>query len=278
MATITAAQVKELRDATAVSMMDCKKALQETDGNMEEATRLLRERGMATASKRAAKATNQGIIATDSADDGKTVGLVEVNCETDFVSRNEDFQAFVTELAAASTTTDDPLAEVCADALTDRIAAIGENLKIRRNVRFSLQGSGAIGAYIHMGGKVGVLVELGCEKDDTVAAPAYQQLLRDLTLHVAACNPSYMVAEEVPAADLAAERAIFAKQVEGKPEQIIDKIVDGKVKKFYSEICFLQQGFVKEPKQSVAELLAETGKALDDTLTIRRYVRYQLGA
>ena len=278
MATITAAQVKELRDATAVSMMDCKKALQETDGNMEEATRLLRERGMATATKRAAKATNQGIIATDSTDDGKTVGLVEVNCETDFVSRNEDFRAFVTELATASTTTDEPLSEVCADALTDRIAAIGENLKIRRNVRYSLQGTGAIGAYIHMGGKVGVLVELGCEKDDTVAAPAFQELLRDLTLHVAACSPSYMVAEEVPAADLEAERAIFAKQVEGKPEQIIEKIVDGKIKKFYSEICFLQQGFVKEPKQSVAELLAETGKALDDTLTIRRYVRYQLGA
>jgi elongation factor Ts len=279
MATITAAQVKELRDATAVSMMDCKKALQETDGDMEAATRLLRERGMATASKRAAKATNQGIIATDSADDGKTVGLVEVNCETDFVARNEDFQAFVNELATASTTTDEPLSEVCADALTDRIAAIGENLKIRHNVRFSLQGTGAIGAYIHMGGKVGVLVELGCEKEDTVAAPACQQLLRDLTLHVAACSPSYMAAEEVPAAELEAERAIFAKQVpDGKPEQIIAKIVEGKLKKFYGEICFLQQGFVKEPKQSVAELLAETGKALDDTLTIRRYARYQLGA
>ena len=278
MATITAAQVKELRDATAVSMMDCKKALQETDGNMEEATRLLRERGMATASKRAAKATNQGIIATDSADDGQTVGLVEVNCETDFVARNEDFQAFVNELATASTTTDEPLSEVCADALTDRIAAIGENLKIRHNVRFSLQGTGAIGAYIHMGGKVGVLVELGCEKEDTVAAAAFQQLLSDLTLHVAACSPSYMVAEEVPAAELEAERAIFAKQVEDKPEQIIGKIVEGKLKKFYGEICFLQQGFVKEPKQSITELLAETGKALDDTLTIRRYARYQLGA
>jgi len=278
MATITAAQVKELRDATAVSMMDCKKALQETDGNMEEAMRLLRERGMAVAAKRAAKATNQGIIASDKSEDGKTVGLVEVNCETDFVARNDDFKAFVTAMATKAVTTDEALSEVCADELTDQIASIGENLKIRRNARFVLQGTGAIADYIHMGGKVGVLVELACEKDDTTAAPAFQELLRDLTLHVAACNPSHLVADEVPADVLESERAIFAKQVEGKPEQIIDKIVDGKIKKFYSEICLLEQGFVKEPKQSVTDLLAETGKALDDTLSIRRFVRYQLGA
>ncbi len=278
MATITAAQVKELRDATAVSMMDCKKALQETDGNMEEATRLLRERGMAVAAKRAAKATNQGIIASSKSDDGKTVGLVEVNCETDFVSRNDSFKAFVDAMAVKAVTTDEPLSDVCADALTDQIASIGENLKIRRNVRFELQGTGAIGDYIHMGGKVGVLVELGSEKEETTAAPAFQQLLRDLALHVAACSPAHLVPDEVPADVLEAERAIFAKQVEGKPEQIIDKIVEGKIRKFYSEICLVEQGFVKEPKQSITDLLAEAGKALDDTLTIRRFVRYQLGA
>ncbi len=278
MATITAAQVKELRDATAVSMMDCKKALQETDGNMEEAMRLLRERGIAVAAKRAAKATNQGIIASAKSDDGQTVGLVEVNCETDFVSRNDDFKAFVVEMAAKSTTTDEPLSDVCADELTDRIASIGENLKLRRNVRFSPQGTGAIADYIHMGGKVGVLVELGCAKAETTEAPAFQELLRDLTLHVAASNPAYLVAGDVPEDEIASERAIFAKQVEGKPEQIIDKIVDGKLKKFFSEICLVEQGFVKEPKQSVTELLAEVGKGVDDTLTIRRFVRYQLGA
>ncbi|MBL7077859.1 MAG: translation elongation factor Ts [Kiritimatiellae bacterium] len=278
MATITATQVKELRDATAVSMMECKKALQETDGNIEEATRLLRERGMAVAAKRAAKATNQGIIASDKSDGGTTVGLVEVNCETDFVARNDDFKAFVVALAAKAVTTDEPLSEACADELTDQIASIGENLKIRRNVRFELQGTGAIADYIHMGGKVGVLVELACEKDNTTEAPAFQELLRDLTLHVAACNPSYLTSDEVPEDELNAERAIFAKQVEGKPEQIIDKIVDGKVRKFFGEICLVEQGFVKEPKQSVTDLLAEVGKSVDDTLTIRRYVRYQLGA
>jgi elongation factor Ts len=278
MATITAAQVKELRDATAVSMMDCKKALQETDGKIEEATRLLRERGIATAAKRATKATNQGIIASDKSDDGKTVGLVEVNCETDFVSRNDDFKAFVAALATQAVITDEPLSEVCADELTDKIASIGENLKIRRNVRFTLEGTGAIGDYIHMGGKVGVLVELGCEKEASTDAAAFQELLRDLTLHVAACNPSYLVAEDVPADQIEAERSIFAKQVEGKPEQIIDKIVDGKLRKFFGEICLMEQGFVKEPKQSISALLAETGKALEDTFTIRRYARYQLGA
>ncbi|NQU40477.1 MAG: translation elongation factor Ts [Lentisphaerae bacterium] len=278
MATITAAQVKELRDATNVSMMECKKALQESDGSMEEAMRLLRERGMAVAAKRADRATNQGIIATDSADGGKTVGLIEVNCETDFVARNEDFRAFVNKLATQTCTTDEDLGKLCADEINAKIAAIGESLKVRRNARYTLQGTGAIGAYIHMGGKVGVLVELGCEKEASVEAPAFQQILRDLTLHVAACNPAYLVSDEVPASELDAERAIFAKQVEGKPEQIIDKIVDGKIKKFFAEICFVDQGFVKEPKQSISELLADVGTSLDDKLTIRRFVRYQLGA
>lgn len=277
MATITAAQVKELRDATNVSMMDCKRALQETDGKLEEATRLLRERGMAVAAKRASKATNQGIIASDKREDGKTYGLVEVNCETDFVARNDDFKAFVTAMAARAVTTDEPLAEVCADELNEKIASIGENLKIRRNARYTLQATGAIADYIHMGGKVGVLVEIGCEKEASRDAPAFKEVLRDLTLHVAASNPTYLVPEDVPEDVVAAEREIFAQQVKDKPAQIIGKIVDGKMKKYFSEVCLVEQGFVKEPKQSINDLVAETGKALDDALTIRRFVRYQLG-
>ena len=277
MATITASLVKELRDATNVSMMECKRALQETDGNIEQSMRLLRERGMAVAAQRASKATNQGIIACDFADEGKTVGMVEVNCETDFVARNADFKAFVAEIASKTVETDASLAERCADELNAKIAAIGENIKISRNVRFQQQGTGAIGSYIHMGGKVGALVELACEKEDTVKADAFVELLKDLTLHVAACAPAYLVADEVPEAEVNAEKEIFAKQVEGKPAQIIDKIVDGKIKKFFGEICLVEQGFVKEPKQSITDLLTATGKAVDDTLSIKRFVRYQLG-
>jgi elongation factor Ts len=277
MVDITASLVKQLRDATNVSMMECKRALQETDGDLDKATTLLREKGIAVAAKRAAKAANQGIIAATSADEGKALAMAEVNCETDFVARNSDFKAFVEQVAEAALGTDDALSEVMHDTLIDKIASIGENIKIRRNVRYSLQGTGKVASYIHMGGKVGVLIEVACGKDETVASPVFDELVRDLTLHVAATAPACLTSDEVPEDDIAAERAIFAKQVEGKPENIVSMIVDGKIRKYFSEICLVDQGFVKEPKTSITELLAEKGKELGDELTIKRFVRYQLG-
>ncbi len=278
MAQITAAQVKELRDATNVSMMECKRALVETNGDIDAAMKILRERGMAIATKRASKAANQGIIAAASCDEGKTLAMAEVNCETDFVARNDNFKAFVTEVTEKGLTTDEELSAVMADLLIDKIAAIGENIKIRRNVRYTLAGTGKVASYIHMGGKVGVLVEVACEKADTLGKPEFDQVVRDVSLHVAAAAPRFLDASGVPEAELAAEREIFAKQVEGKPANIVDKIVDGKVRKYLAEICLIDQGFVKEPKQSITELLAEVGKQVDDKLTILRYTRYQLGA
>jgi elongation factor Ts len=278
MADITAAQVKELRDATGVSMMDCKKALVEANGDLNAATKLLRERGVAVAAKRAGKSANQGIVAAASTADGNTLAMVEVNCETDFVARNSDFQAFVASVAEKALTTDADLGELMQDVLMDKIAAVGENMKIRHNVRYLLDGLGKVASYIHMGGKVGVLVDVGCGKPETVSAPAFEVLVKDLTLHIAAAAPRYLDAAAVPADVLAAEREIYAKQVEGKPANIVDKIVDGKIRKFYEEVCLTDQGFVKEPKQSITALLEETGKALGDTITIRRFVRYQLGA
>lgn len=274
---ITAKEVKALRDATNVSMMECKKALIEANGDIEQATKLLREKGMSVATKRAAKETNQGKIASAEANGGNVRSLVEVNCETDFVARNEDFIAFVDDLAQRACETDQPLAEICHDELMSKVAAIGENIKIRRNTRFTLTETGAIGSYIHLGGKVGVLVELGCTKAETTANPEFQTLLSDLTLHIAACSPSHLNSDEVPDELIQSERAIFAKQVEGKPENIIEKIVDGKIAKFYGEICLVDQGFVKEPKQTITELLQEKGQAIGDSLVIRRFVRYQLG-
>lgn len=274
---ITASQVKELRDATNVSMMECKKALVETDGDMAAAMKLLRERGMAVAAKRASKAANQGIIAASSNDDGTLIAMVEVNCETDFVARNDDFKAFVASVAQSALETDEGLGEIMRDVLIDKIAAIGENLKIRRNVRYAVTGTGKVDSYIHMGGKVGVLVEVGCEKAETVDTEAFNELVRDLCLHVAAAAPSYLTAADVDQGELAAEREIFVKQVEGKPANIVDKIVEGKIRKYCAEICLVDQGFVKEPKQSITQLLAEVGKQVDDTLTVRRFTRYQLG-
>jgi elongation factor Ts len=275
---ITASQVKELRDATNVSMMECKKALVECAGNMEEAIKKLRERGVAVAAKRAEKAANQGIIAAVESADGKTIGMVEVNCETDFVARNADFKAFVEMVARKAPETDAPLADVLKDTLMEKVAATGENLKIRRNVRYILKGCGKLASYIHMGGKVGVLVEVSCTKPATQDNPSFVELVKDLTLHIAAANPVYLKSDEIPAATIAAEREIYAKQVEGKPANMVNKIVDGKMGKFFAETCLVNQGFVKEPKQTITELLEVIAKPLGETFVIKRFVRYQLGA
>ena len=278
MSEITATQVKELRDATNVSMMECKKALQDAAGDMDKATKLLRERGLAFGAKRAGKATNQGVIAAATTTDGRTAALAEVNSETDFVARNATFQAFAKRMAEKACTTDGALSDLVKDELGAQMAAMGENILARRNVRFVLQGIGAVGTYIHLGGKVGVMIEVGCGKSETVAQETFKSLVLDLTLHVAACNPQYLTSSDVPDDVVAAEREIYAKQVQGKPPQVLAKIVDGKLRKFYSDVCFLDQLFVKEQKETITQLLAETGKKLGDTLTIRRYVRYQLGA
>lgn len=277
MAEISADTVKKLREATNVSMMECKRALVEAGGDMEKATRLLRERGIAIATKKASRATNQGIIASSTTADGKTSSLIQVNCETDFVARNDIFKTFVNQIAVKACSTDESLGESMKSELMAKVAEIGENLVITRNVRFILQGTGAIASYIHMGGKVGVLVDLACEKAETQNNPAFKELIKDLTLHVAASKPRYLTSAEVPADVISSEREIYAKQVTGKPANIIDKIVDGKMKKFYEETCFVDQLFVKEQKETITSLLASKGKSIGDTLKIRKFVRYQLG-
>jgi len=277
MAEVTAALVKELRDALGISMMECKRALVETEGDIEAATRILRERGMAVAAKKASRTANQGCIASATSGDGTVVSLVEVNCETDFVARNEDFVAFVQDLAARACATESDLAEEARDELVKKVTELGENLVIRRQERFVKEGNGVLASYIHMGGKVGVLLELSCEKAETEEAPACREVAHDLTLHVAACNPRFLTPDDVPPEEIAAEKEIYAKQVEDKPEPIIEKIVNGKIQKYFSEVCLVRQGFVKEPKQSVEKLLAAVGTDVGDTLQIRRFVRYQIG-
>lgn len=274
---ISAKEVKQLRDATSCGMMDCKRALQETDGDFDKAMRLLRERGEAVATKRKDRAAKEGQVAAWISDDGKTGSMIEVNCETDFVARNDDFQAFVADLLVdAQGMETGKLAEASTDKLNDKIAAIGENLLIRRNVTISAE-TGSVTSYIHMGGKVGVLVFVACDKAETVESPVYKELCKDITLQIAAASPQFLVREDVDEELVASESAIFAKQVEGKPENIIGKIVTGKLDKFYSQICLVEQGFVKEPSISITELVNSKAKELDDTITIKSYVRYQLG-
>lgn len=276
---ITASMVKELREATSVGMMECKKALEETNGDFDAAVKLLRERGSAVAAKRADREAKEGKIEAIVTADAQSAAMIEVNCETDFVTRNENFQAFVAELRNEALNYETgKMAEAVADKVTEKISSIGEKIQLRRNVKWDVNGTGAIISYIHMGGKVGVLVELGCEKADTLKSEAFQELAKDLTLHVAAAAPQYLNRGEVPEELLESEKDIFRKQLEGKPANIIDNILLGKINKFYSQICFLEQGFVKEDKVSITNLVAEKGKALGDTLSIKRYVRYQLGS
>ena len=274
---ITAEMVRQLRETTNVSMMECKRALQEAGGDKEKAMRLLRERGLALAAKKASRAANQGLIASAIRDGGRAGSLIEVNCETDFVARNAGFQAFVKALAEQAVAAEIDLPTATRDAVAAKVAELGENIVARRCIRYALRGPGLVVSYIHLGGKVGVLLELGCGREETVRSPVFAELGKDLTLHVAACSPRFLERQAVPADVLQSEREIFAQQVKDKPAAIISKIVDGKIGKFYKEACFVEQGFVRDPELPVAKLLEAKGKELNDQLVIRRFVRFQIG-
>ena len=275
---ITTSMIKDLRDATSLGIADCKKALEETNGDFDGAIKLLREKGAAVAAKRASKEANEGKIEAFISDDNQQASMIEVNCETDFVTRNEDFQSFVEELKQDSINhVCDTMAEAVSERMEEKMAQIGEKISLRRNVKWVIDGIGAIGSYIHMGGTVGVLIELSCDKSETISNQIFKDLLKDLTLHVAAANPEFLSRDDVPSDQVESEKDIFRKQLVGKPENIIENILMGKINKYYSQICFLEQGFVKEEKQSIKNLISEKSKQLDDSINVVRYIRFQLG-
>ena len=275
---ITTSMIKDLRDATSLGIADCKKALEQTNGDFDEAIKILREKGAAVAAKRASKEANEGKIEAYISEDNQQASMIEVNCETDFVTRNEDFQSFVEELKQDSINhVCDTMAEAVSERMEEKMAQIGEKISLRRNVKWIVDGTGAIGSYIHMGGTVVVLIELSCDKNETINNQIFKDLLKDLTLHVAAANPEFLSRDDVPVDQVESEKDIFRKQLVGKPENIIENILIGKINKYFSQICFIEQGFVKEEKQSIKNLISEKSKQLDDNITVKRYVRYQLG-
>ena len=274
---ITTSMIKDLRDATSLGIADCKKALEQTNGDFDGAIKLLREKGAAVAAKRASKEANEGKIEAFISEDNQQASMIEVNCETDFVTRNEDFQSFVEELKQDSINhVCDTMAEAVSERMEEKMAQIGEKISLRRNVKWVIDGIGAIGSYIHMGGTVGVLIELSCDKSETISNQIFKDLLKDLTLHVAAANPEFLSRDDVPSDQVESEKDIFRKQLVGKPENIIENILMGKINKYYSQICFLEQGFVKEEKQSIKNLISEKSKQLDDNINFVRYIRYKL--
>ena len=273
MAQITAALVKELRERTGAGMMDCKKALAAVEGDMDKAIDFLREKGLAAAAKKAGRVAAEGIVGSYISDDGKVGVIVEVNCETDFVAKTEQFQALVKSIAEHIAKTNPADMDVLmastlngqtvAELITASIAKIGENISLRRFARYEVT-EGTVAAYIHGGGKIGVLVNL-------TAGSA--ELGKDIAMHVAAANPSYLKREEVPAAELEHEKAVLSEQArnEGKPDKIIEKMVMGRIQKYYKEVCLLDQEFVKDPDQTITKLL----KA--NNADVVAFARFQLG-
>lgn len=291
MAEISAAVVKELRERTGAGMMDCKKALSEAGGDMDKAIEYLREKGLAAAAKKAGRIAAEGLVNAFVAD-GKKVGvLVEVNCETDFVAKNPDFQRFVQDIAVAiaqnAPADNDALANVklpdggtVSETLTALVAKIGENMNVRRFVRFEIKENGLIDSYIHMGGKIGVLLECAFTKKETAANPDFLSLVKDLAMQVAAAKPEYVRREEVPAEVLEREKAIYKAQAmnEGKPEAIAEKIMLGRLDKFYKEVCLLEQLFIKDNDKTVTKLLQELNAKLGgENITINRFARFEKG-
>jgi elongation factor Ts len=275
MAEITAAAVGKLREMTNAGLMDCKKALGEAGGDLDQAVDLLRKRGIASASKKAGREAREGVIVQYVAPGSRLGLLVEINCETDFVARNETFQAFCADVAKKLS--ENPGIDLEADRVA-AVAKIGENIKISRHHRLEVSGNGMVAAYIHTGGKLGVLIEVGAGRESTVAHDDFKQLVRDITLQIAAAHPYVVSREQVDAAVLAKEREIAAEQVKNKPPQAVAKIVEGKLEKFYQGYCLLDQGFVKRNSEvSVREHAASVGKQLGDDITIRRFVRFQVG-
>jgi elongation factor Ts len=276
MANFTAADVGKLREMTGAGLMDCKKALTECKGDVNAAVDYLRKKGTVSAAKKASRQTKEGAI-VQHIQPGATAGvLVEINCETDFVARNETFGAFSEDIARRLANQ-----ATLASLEPDRVAAvakIGENIQIPRFVRYQVQGNGMVAAYIHTGAKMGVLVEVGAGKEATASQEEFKQLVRDITLQIAAGNPSVISREEVPAAILAKEREIAAEQVKNKPPQAIAKIIEGKLEKYFQGCCLLDQGFVKRNSEvSVKEHIGGIAKQLGDEIVIRRFARFQVG-
>ncbi|MCR4883770.1 MAG: translation elongation factor Ts [Clostridiales bacterium] len=289
MAAVTAAMVKELRERTNAGMMDCKKALLAADGDMEKAIDWLREKGLAQAAKKASRVAAEGVVAQYVTPCGCTGVIVEVNCETDFVAKTDNFVAFANNVAkhiAKANPADvdelmnqkfvDDETKTISDLVSEATVAIGEKISVRRFARFKTEG--VVATYIHMGGKVGVLVEVATNEAGKESEEV-KQFAHDLSLQIAAAKPEAVRREEVDSEKLEKEREIQrAKALEaGKPEKIVDRIVDGQIEKYYKEVCLLDQQFVKDPDKTIKGLMAEVSKAAGAPVDVVRFARFERG-
>jgi elongation factor Ts len=282
---ISAADVKKLRDQTGAGMMDCKAALEEAQGNFEEATTILRKKGLASAAKKAGRATSEGLIGHRLSEDRRTGILVEVNCESDFVARTDDFQRLIQDVITVIENAGDAANEAWlkdpSGPVQQRVAAaigkLGENMVVPRFVRYS--GGGHIGQYIHPPGKIGVQVEFSGVSPGIATREEFTGLAKDIAMQVAAASPAYATRAAIPQGTLDHERSIYRAQMEnsGKPAQVIGKIVEGKLGSFYSQVVLPDQPSIRDPKTTVASVIAAANKALGAQIAVTRFVRLKVG-
>jgi len=287
MSKVTAAMVKALREKTGAGMMDCKKALVEAIGDEEKAIEVLRKKGLANADKKGSRNAAEGVVHITISDDYRTATISEINCETDFVAKNADFQEFVTATTEHIQKTEPVDVEALLNGefkgakfeeeLKTIIAKIGENIVVRRFATIKTDENGIVNGYVHMGGKVGVIVAASCDKPET--AEAVKDVLKDISMHAAAMAPKYLNPESIPTEDIEKEKEIAKAQLlkEGKPENIIEKIIPGKIKRFESDNCLTKQAFVKDDKKTVEEVLNEAAKSVGGKAKLAEYIRYEMG-
>ena len=282
---ITSEMIKKLRDQTGAGMMDCKRALEATDGNMDAAIEYLRKKGAAVAQKRAERSAKEGAIVTRVSSDGKTGVIVEVNCETDFVARSEDFVGFANAVAQAIETGKPASLDRVADLLAqggkkvsemqnDLLAKVGEKIDVKRYALYQAN-AGSVGSYTHLGSKIGVLVEFtGLEGADAAGGAG-----RDVAMQIAAMNPMVITRDQLEKTVIEREMEIYRTQAknEGKPAQIVDKIATGRLEKFYQEVCLMEQIFIKDSGKTIKEYLNETSAKAGKPVTVKRFVRFHLG-
>ncbi|OOM72299.1 elongation factor Ts [Clostridium puniceum] len=285
MANISAQLVKELREMTGAKMMDCKKALVETEGDLDKAVEFLREKGLADAAKKSGRVAAEGVVKTYIAADKKTGAVLEFNCETDFVALNEEFAGFADKLAkmvaeTSVTTVEELLNEkfegdsTTSESLKALIAKLGENMTVRRFTKFSVE-KGIVNSYIHGGGRIGVLVEVACEKDSEVL----DEVAKEVCMQIAAANPLFLSKDDVDTESMEKEKEIYRVQAlnEGKPENIVEKMVVGRIQKYFKEVCLLEQLWVKDGDKSINKFLEEKSKEVGSPITVTRFVRYERG-
>ena len=288
MAEIPASLVVKLRKMSGQGMMDCKKALEEANGNIDEAMAILRKKGLATLAKRAQRETTQGLVVSKTSPDGKIAVLASLCCETDFVANSDDFKAAAGKVAeyALVCTADDGIGNLLEtviggkklrDVVTEVVSKTGEKTEVGDYARFRLNGPGLISTYVHFNSKVGTMLDIETGDDKTAQSEQLKRTGADLAMHITATKPLSLDKSGIDPKVIEQEKSIYAEQVKNKPANILDKIVEGKIKKFYEENCLLEQKFVKDDTKTVSQVLEEAAKQTGGKATIKRFVRFDVG-